>query len=153
MFLTVHSAIGVTAVTAAGITNPAAAFAIGWALHYVGDAVPHGDERIGDWVLNGKRPVRRAIPFFAGDFAVMSAIFAAYSVSAGWQWHLVAAVAGSILPDVLFGMEMVFRRNLFGPLSGLHEKAHKLTGILLPLKLGMPFQLTLAAMLWFGLTI
>lgn len=151
MFLTVHSAVGLTAVTALGITDPAAAFALGWALHYVGDAIPHGDERIGDWVLESAKPVRRALPFFVGDFAFMSAACAAFYASAGLQWHLLAAVAGSILPDVLFGTEMVFQRKLFGPISDLHLKAHYLTGILLPLKFGMPFQLLLAVTLWSAL--
>ncbi len=148
MFLTVHSAIGVTAVAATGITNPAAAFALGWALHYVGDAIPHGDESIGEWVVNSDRAVRRAIPFFAGDFAVMTAAFLGYSYVAGLQWHMVAAVAGSILPDVMMGVEMVFKRKVFGPFSKLHEWAHHLTGVRLPLKVGMPFQLLLIALLW-----
>ncbi|MEA3249890.1 MAG: hypothetical protein U9Q03_06100 [Patescibacteria group bacterium] len=149
MFLTVHSAIGVTAVTAIGITNPAAAFALGWALHYVGDAIPHGDERIGDWVLESDRSVRRAIPFFAGDFAVMSAAFLMYSMSVGFHWHFAAVVAGSILPDVMFGMEMVFKRNVFGFLTPLHKKAHRLTGVRLPLWLGLSGQAIIALLLWF----
>jgi hypothetical protein len=148
MFLTVHSAIGVAATEAFGVSNPAAAFVLGWALHYIGDAIPHGDERIGDWVLNSDRQVRRAVPFFAGDFMVMTAAFLAYSSTTGFHWHLVAAVAGSILPDVLFGMEMVFRRKVFGPLTDLHLKAHHLTGVRLPLWLGLSGQAVIAALLW-----
>lgn len=149
MFLTVHSAIGITAVTVTGITNPAAAFALGWALHYAGDAVPHGDERIGDWVLNSDRKVLRAVPFFAGDFAVMSAAFYLYSSAVGFQWHLAAVVAGSILPDVIFGVEMVLRRKLFSPLADLHDRAHRLTGVRLPLWLGLTGQALMALLLWF----
>jgi hypothetical protein len=148
MFLTVHSSIGVAATTVAGITNPAAAFALGWFLHYVGDAIPHGDEKIGEWVMVGPKPVWRAVPFFAGDFAVMSSIFAVYSFHAGFSWSLVAVIAGSILPDVLFGVEMVFKRSLFGPVAHFHKWAHHLLGIRLPFKAGLPIQLAVLALMW-----
>jgi len=150
MFLTVHSAIGLTAVTALGIHNPAAAFAVGLVLHYLGDAVPHGDEPIGEWVKNGRSPVLRAAPVFAGDFLLMSAMFALVSATGGLQWHLVVAIAGSILPDVLFGIETIFKRRLFGFLSDLHDRAHAAIGIRLPLHYGLPFQAVLAFMLWYG---
>lgn len=151
MFLTVHSAIGITAVTALGIQDPTAAFAIGWALHYLGDAVPHGDEFIGEWVMRGRSPVLRAIPFFVADFLAMAAAFTVVAFTGGWHWNLLAAAAGSIVPDALFGIEMVFRRKLFGPLSDLHERAHGALNVRLPLRYGMPFQLALVAVLWFGL--
>jgi len=150
MFLTVHSAVGVTAVTALGIHNPAAAFALGLVLHYLGDAVPHGDEPIGEWVKDGRSPVLRAMPFFVGDFLLMSVLFALVSSAGGLQWHLVAAIAGSILPDVLFGVEIVFKRRLFGFLSELHDLAHTAFGIRLPLHFGLPLQAVLAFILWYG---
>ena len=44
MFLAGHASVGIAITAALGVTNPAAAFALGWASHYLADFFPHGDE-------------------------------------------------------------------------------------------------------------
>lgn len=149
MYLVTHAAIGAT--VAAAVTNePAAAFCVGWLMHYVGDFVPHGDEPVGDWTRRGHEIFRFAL--IAGlDASILAFAVSWHAARHGWSWALFAAVVGSCVPDVSWGLEKVFDRKLFGPHQEFHHRVHDLLGVRLPLWLGLAGQTLLASALWYFL--
>ena len=148
MFITVHSAIGVAAVTALGVHNPVAAFALGWALHYVGDAIPHGDERLGAWAIRSKRPVMIMAAIFAVDFLMFTSPLVVVDRYHGLTWAMLAAAVGATVPDLLMGFEMVLGRRILSPLTRFHVICHKSTGFIYSLRYGLPAQAVLALVMW-----
>lgn len=148
MFISVHAAIGVAATSALGVTEPAMAFTVGWLLHYVVDAVPHGDEQLGAWAMRRKKPTRTMALIFSADFLVASLSVAVISLVNGFSWVVLFAAAGSMVPDVLFGFEMVLGRRTFSWLTRFHNAAHKSTSFIYSLKYGLPMQIGLAVLFW-----
>ena len=100
MFITVHSAIGIAAVTALGTQNPIAAFSLGWLLHYVGDAIPHGDEQLGAWCMSRRRPTLTMGAVFVVDILVLMTVLAVVHLVYGLTPVMLAVVAGSAMPDL-----------------------------------------------------
>ena len=127
MFLTVHVAAGMAVATAA-THNPAAAFALGAASHFLIDIIPHGDEFIGE-----KQGTLFEKAFFFSKF-VAADLAAGFFLFMALVWAfpqsdillLVAAGVGAALPDALqfsqkyrekvhhFFHEMIGRRIDFG---------------------------------------
>lgn len=153
MFLVAHAAAGIVLATAA-TQNPAVAFGVGWLSHYVLDFVPHGDEAAGVWVNRGHK-VRRYALLAAIDFALVALLFLLVASRHGWSWSAAMAVAGAVLPDVAWGLELAFDRQLFGLHSkwhhGIHNFLRQRFNFCLPLWLGLTIQTALAATLWFSL--
>ncbi|MDD5251908.1 MAG: hypothetical protein PHT12_04730 [Patescibacteria group bacterium] len=148
MFLTVHAAIGSAAVLAVWPSAPTpVAFVIGWGLHYVGDFVPHGDEKLGEWAKRGSVVKRMALASGI-DGLVLLFVMAVMIARLKWNWIAVASAAGSCVPDVLWGLEEIFGRKLFGSHRYWHHRIHFASGIRLPLWLGFSFQFSLAVVLW-----
>ncbi len=148
MFNTAHAAIGVAATSVFGINEPAMAFTVGWLLHYVADAVPHGDERLGSWAMRHKHPTRIMALIFAADFLVASLSIAVIGLVNGFSWPMLFAAAGSMVPDFLLGMEMVFGLRTLSWLTRFHILFHKFTGFIYSLKYGLLLQLIVAATAW-----
>ena len=90
MYLVGHTAVGIAAATALGVTNPAAAFAVGWLSHYVADFVPHGDEAAGEWAHRGRSPVKRVVVIFLIDLVFVPAGTAYFIAHRGWEWPATA---------------------------------------------------------------
>jgi hypothetical protein len=149
MYLIGHAAVGMT--LAASMTNPVAAFGVGWLSHYFADFFPHGDEEVGEWTKKGNE-VRRLMAIVAVDGAVFLAAFAFMTARNGFSLPLAAAAAGSFVPDVMWGLEKVAKRKLFGPHEKIHYANHNFFEIPLPAWAGVPLQLAVAALLWWQLT-
>jgi len=149
MYLVVHSAIG-AALTAGLTTDPVAAFGIGWLSHYFADLIPHGDEQAGEWARR-KNEIRRYLLLAGIDGLLVLILVLVQAVGRGFSPALLAAVCGSVLPDVMWGLEKLFRKNLFGPLQRFHFAIHNYFRVRLPLWFGLLFQAALAGGLWFML--
>lgn len=147
MYLTAHAAVGIAMASTAAMTHPVGAFCVGWLSHYVADAVPHGDEPVGSWAKRGHR-VRRIAAVFAVDAAVLGIVAVLYLFRAGFSWWAFAALVGSAVPDVMWGIEMVAGRTLFGFHGRLHTANHNLPDIRLPLWAGLVLQGIVAGGLW-----
>lgn len=149
MYLTAHAAAGAAA---AGIltANPAAAFGLGWLSHYLVDFIPHGDEAAGEWTKKGDE-VRRYLLLSGVDGTIVAALFLVQAAGHGFSWVTAAAIVGSTVPDVLWGLEKVFKRRLFGPLQGFHSAVHNRLRIMLPTWLGLLVQAAVAGWFWYGL--
>ncbi len=150
MYLIGHAAVGASIVTALGVTNPTAAFCIGWASHYLADFFPHGDEPVGVWAKRGNE-VYRLIAIAAVDGALFLAVFGFFTVRHGFDLVAAAAALGSFVPDVLWGLEKLFKKKLFGFHERFHFLNHNFFHIRLPLWLGIIFQLAVTTSLWWWL--
>ncbi len=150
MYLVGHAAVGMT--LAAGVSNPVAAFGIGWLSHYLADFFPHGDEEVGEWTKKGNE-VRRLMAIVAVDGAVALAAFSFMTARNGFSLPLAAAALGSFVPDVMWGLEKLAKRKLFGPHEKIHYANHNFFEIPLPAWAGVPLQLAVAAFLWWQLTV
>ncbi|MBU1916063.1 hypothetical protein KKC47_02965 [Patescibacteria group bacterium] len=148
MFITVHSAIGIAAVSALSLQNPVAALVVGWLLHYVCDVVPHGDEQLGVWCWSGARPVRRLGLIFILDFCLILLGLWGLHFLTNLTGVILMAVLGSIIPDVLLGTEIVLGRRTFSCFSRFHNAVHRFTGITHPLFYGFLFQVGLLILMF-----
>ncbi len=147
MFLVGHAAVGVAAVSALGITNPVAAFGVGWISHYLADFLPHGDEPVGEWTKKGNEILRFA-GILAVDGSLFLAVFGYYSWTRGISIPLIAAAAGSFVPDVMWGLEMVAHRKLWGFMSKFHARNHNFFHPHLPAWVGLAWQSAATVLLW-----
>lgn len=147
MFLVGHTIVAATIVQAAGINNPVAAFGIGWLSHYLVDFFPHGDEPVGLWAKQGNELKRIAV-IFGIDAAILLGLFIAYIVLDGFSLSLFLAGLGAVVPDVMWGLEMLFKKKLFGPHDKIHSRNHNFLHIHLPYHLALVGQLVVSAVLW-----
>jgi hypothetical protein len=149
MFLTVHSAVGV-ALSRGLSLNPFASFVVGLAAHYAADAVPHGDDALGAEAdkLNHRQMVLRYFIAAAIDGAVLLAFLTYVWIRRGITWPEIAAVAGSCLPDVLYGLHKAFGWRLLKPHADFHHRVHNYFKIKLPTWFGFVGQGAAAVLIW-----
>lgn len=152
MYVTFHSAIGASVALAVFPYNAPAAFLLGWASHYLLDAIPHGDDMDESLKADWNKRVRHAAAWGAGDLTVL-AVLAIWWVSIhGWSWTFAAAVVGSCLPDLMWGFAAVIGKpGMFGLFGRLHVAVHNFLEIKLPLWFGLTAQVLAAAFLWWNL--
>jgi hypothetical protein len=147
MFLTGHAAVAAALVAAAHVENPELAFGLGWVSHYAMDLLPHGDEGLGVWSKRGSE-VARLLAVFLADFAICVMIILALIFRRGFSWPIVAAVIGSMVPDIMWGLEKLFKRKLFWFFGKFHEANHNFFKIKIPFWLGLGLQLALSFILF-----
>ncbi|OGY55356.1 MAG: hypothetical protein A2951_01885 [Candidatus Buchananbacteria bacterium RIFCSPLOWO2_01_FULL_56_15] len=123
MFLTSHATAAV--LIAEQIHSPTLAFALGWLSHYLLDMIPHGDDKLLDHL-----PRRAYLVAFTKIAAVD------FFIMIGWLWFLfnrgtivltpvmIAAVVGSLLPDILNGVYLVTRSRLIEWNHRVNDWAH-----------------------------
>jgi hypothetical protein len=148
MFITVHSVIGVAAVSVLRVQHPIAGLLLGWILHYITDVVPHGDEKIGDWCWRGLHPIRRLGAIFTLDFCLAALGLCGLSYFLNLNWVIFATVLGSMIPDMLLGAELALgHKQSLSVFSRFHNAAHKFFGIRYPLVYGLIFQIFLLVLM------
>ncbi len=146
MYLTAHAAAG-AAVAGLLTKDPVLAFGVGWLSHYAVDFIPHGDEAAGEWTKKGSE-VKRYLILFGADGAILAALFLLLAATRGFSWVTAAAIAGSTVPDVMWGLEKVFRKRLFGPRQRFHSAVHNRLRVRLPTWLGLLIQAAFAGWFW-----
>ena len=150
MYLVGHAAVGMAITSALGITNPVAAFGVGWASHYLADFFPHGDEAVGEWTKRGNE-VHRLLAVVAFDGALFLSVFTIFTAHRGFSFAMAAAALGSFVPDVLWGLEKLFKKKLFGFHERFHLVNHNFFHIRLPFFVGILFQTAITFALWHSL--
>jgi len=150
MYLINHAAIGIA--LASQVSNPVAAFGIGWVSHYLADFFPHGDEGVGEWAAR-KNEIPRILGIVAIDGMLFLGAFAWFSAHQGFSWSAAAAAIGSFVPDIMWGLEKLAGRKLFGIFERLHSWNHNYFKIKLPVFAGVSLQIMFAAALWGWLTL
>lgn len=128
MYSPVHGAAGL--LLAQVMPDPASAFLVGIASHYVLDAVPHGDTGFGSW-LTGGHARRRILTVETVDLGIAAIVVLALVASHPGQWwlKLVAGAVGAITPDLLWGLRFVLdaqkiRLPLLTPFLRHHDRWH-----------------------------
>lgn len=109
MFITTHAAMGAL-VGELLPTHPFLAFVVSAALHFVVDAIPHGDTHLYKGFIAGDK-VTRAVAF-----TVVDGVLALLAVLAFFAWRemgprgpVALGIAGGVLPDLLVGIYEVTR--------------------------------------------
>ena len=107
MFLSTHALGGI--IISQHVHNVPVAFELGVLSHYILDMIPHGDERLADWVR--EKPVRRFALTFLMDMAFLGLFI--FTVHVKGEWPLpnvaLAAMLGAVLPDILWSVYDVYR--------------------------------------------
>ncbi|MBI5135605.1 hypothetical protein HZA86_05240 [Candidatus Uhrbacteria bacterium] len=141
MFLTVHAVAG--ELIAQSAVTPGQALVMGFLSHFLLDALPHGDEDIGDHV----HPKRNTLLLFKIAFLdlsiagiVQASLFATSTL--GWGILPIAAAFGAMLPDAMQLPSIILKSDsgLFGWYRRAHESVHNLIGVRLGWKVGLVFQ-------------
>ena len=153
MTLTTHIAIA-AAITKPFIKqHPILAFFVAIASHYLSDAIPHWDYRLGS-LAGGENPDKREWQFkthtFWEDFSrfafdgflgagIAFLIIRPASLHEFFLWSLV--VIGSCLPDFLQGVYYTRKAEFLKPLSHFHNRIHSKIKLGPYPLIGVPFQL------------
>lgn len=123
MFLVVHASVG--AIAGNAVSNPTAAFALGFLSHFFLDMVPHGDAHLYDWYRSGKR-VRPAIVQLGIDILLTIVLICAFFILQDFFSPVAVAmgIVGGLMPDMLVGFyELVKpgkRKWLYRKLESFH---------------------------------
>ncbi|MBU1126117.1 hypothetical protein KJ758_00735 [Patescibacteria group bacterium] len=103
MTIATHTAVGT--VIGLSVGNPLLGFVIGFISHYLLDLIPHGDGKISDQLRVFKK---KKMPITYGTIDAITSIFLLLIIlNISPEAHtkvFSAAVAGSILPDLLTGL-------------------------------------------------
>jgi len=125
MFLTVHASAGVLIGHYA--KNIWLAFILGFISHFILDAIPHGDENlIIDKADITKKEIMKVLALASSDGLVMLSVLGLLYMSGQFELtpSIIAAVIGTILPDVFNGIYMVTKFSWFEKFSHWHFQAH-----------------------------
>lgn len=120
MYLTVHATAGL--IIGQQLNNPILGFFTGVLSHYILDFIPHGDSK------NGDQPLKKIIYLFFLDSAIILGILSWLY----WQnyfsitWPIFLAIAGTILPDVLWGVTKLINIPWLKPINRFHHFVHHL---------------------------
>ncbi|MFH1631860.1 MAG: hypothetical protein ABIA47_02435 [bacterium] len=123
MTITTHTAIG--AVIGFSVGTPLLGFALGIASHLLVDMIPHGDAFISEQFRVHKKK-KTAVRYGSIDslIAMMLALFIFNLDHTTSTMAVSAAIAGSVLPDLLVGMFDVTKSKYLKKVNGLHWFFH-----------------------------
>ena len=122
MFLTIHSIVALTSIKY--IQNPLLLFVINFILHYILDIIPHGEGRD----VKGLKNENIELFILASlDFMFVILISSIFYKTFNYNIYLIfAALAGAILPDILWGMYALTKFKIFKWAEYLNNWTHKL---------------------------
>lgn len=123
MTISTHTAIGAAIGFAVG--NPILGFIIGFTSHFLIDTIPHGDSHISDNLRVHKKK-KGAFTYGTIDGLVAIYIILLLTPISKETSELAfsAAVAGSILPDLLVGLHDLTKSKILKPINDLHFYFH-----------------------------
>lgn len=140
MYATIHSLIG--AGTATFVPNPFGAFIIGVLLHFICDAIPHGDSS--DHLSEAAKKKRMLLVFALDSFAWLMTfgiiiLFAPLSHPVS----LTAGALGGLFPDLLRVPYLVFHWKPLKTYCKIHDAIHRVLGWDVPCIIGLIEQITI----------
>ncbi len=125
MTMSTHTAIGAAIGFAVG--NPILGFIIGFTSHFLIDIIPHGDSNISK---NLRVHKRKKGAFTYGTIDGIAAIYIILLLTPipkeTSEIAFSAAIAGSILPDLLVGLHDLTKSKFLKPINDLHFFFHEL---------------------------
>lgn len=145
MFVTVHTAVGLALTQ--NFTSPLLAAAVAFASHLLLDIIPHGD----DILTKGWRRLKVGLVLGLPDTVVLIILFLGYMLwlPPGRPLVAIAAAAGAVLPDMLWGLATFVKWPPLQAFDRFHEKIHNLLNSRLTMRVGFGLQaITLALAGW-----
>jgi hypothetical protein len=126
MTLTTHAAIG--ALLGTTVASPVSGFFLGIALHLLVDVIPHGDSKMSDH-YHQKSNKKLALAYVTTDASAAIALLmfvmgSRGDITAAQNLTFAAAVVGSILPDFLVGLGIIFKNRLLKTITRVHFIFH-----------------------------
>jgi len=148
MYLTVHSASAL--VIAKFIPHPLVALLVGLVSHFVLDAIPHGDEHLAPSHFTRQRVIKRMLGATLLDGIIMIFLLLIYVATTPLNsyYTLGAAVIGSLLPDLIQAIYLIFSPRWLKWFNNFHEAIHNFSKHQLPWVQGMLVQGMVLAALW-----
>ncbi|HAL50020.1 MAG: hypothetical protein UU40_C0010G0015 [Candidatus Uhrbacteria bacterium GW2011_GWD2_41_121] len=123
MTLSTHTAIG--AVIGVSVGNPLLGFIIGFTSHFIIDMIPHGDSHISKNLrVHKKKKGAFAYGTIDSIIAVYLALILMHVVRGTSELAFTAAIAGSIMPDLLVGLHDLTKSKFLKPINDLHFYFH-----------------------------
>ena len=122
MFLTVHSIVALTSIKY--IHNPLLLFVVNFILHYILDAIPHGDGND----IEGLKSNNQEIFILACLDLVFVGIlsFNFYQTFNYNKYLIITALSGAILPDMLWGLYFLTKFKIFKWANDINLFAHQI---------------------------
>jgi hypothetical protein len=125
MFIAGHAAAGALIGQQVG-TNPILIFLLAFVSHFLMDIVPHGDgHHVHDYFIGGKKHLKKLYNVLLVDsiatiilFALMMAYFQLNRMAVAW------GVIGGVLPDLLVGINEIWKESKIKWFSKLHFRFH-----------------------------
>jgi len=126
MFITTHAVLGAL-IGEQLASNPALAFGLGLASHYLVDIIPHGDSGVYKGYVAGSK-VRRALALVSidGIMTVLFVLFLFNTQTFESRAAVSAGIIGSVLPDLLVGLYELTRSPKLRPFHRVHFFFHNL---------------------------
>lgn len=123
MTLATHTAIG--AGIGFTVANPFLGFVLGFISHFLVDVIPHGDSALADRMRIEKK-VKLPVALISLDaFVAMFLVLLAFNLDGRISnLALSAAIAGSVLPDLLVGIHDVTKTKYLRWFNRLHFFFH-----------------------------
>ncbi len=128
MFLSTHAVVGVYLSTQTG--HPLWAFLTALGSHFILDAIPHGDQGLGEWVLKDRR-VDRLFWLVSTDLTLLT-LFIVYlytQVDLPGASLVSAGVVGAILPDAFSTIHHGTEHYFLSPLPTFFRRLLKLAQV------------------------
>lgn len=101
---------------------PILSFLIGFASHFVLDAIPHDFKRLQNWLNKEPKKISRYILALIIDLILSTGIYFFLNkyFDQNFNLSIVCAIFGSWLPDFLWPMARIFGVKFFEPFAKLH---------------------------------
>ncbi|MFW0862121.1 MAG: hypothetical protein ACKKL6_00870 [Candidatus Komeilibacteria bacterium] len=147
MYLTTHSAVGIAIATKT--INPFFAFILAFIAHYILDMIPHGDEEIFEKDISAAKRYKKIISIVIFDL-IITGIYA-FMIMTKTNINPViifAAILGSILPDILWGIYDVRKIKILKPFVKFHNFFHNPAKKNIPFKMGIAMQIALVVIIY-----
>jgi len=127
MTLTTHAAIG--AAIGSIVHDPITGFALGAASHFLVDMIPHGDTKLADLFRVHKKRRKLLAAYVMVDaviamYLVLTVFLVRSDASHAIRFGFVAAISGSILPDMLVGLSDILRWKILKKFYKFHFFFH-----------------------------
>ena len=139
MFLTVHTSVA--ALIGEQTNSITLAFVLGFLSHVVLDAVPHGDEEfetVEPYFAKIKNYVIIGLVDLIGVFSIIHVLLEKELIF--MSAPLLAAVIGSMLPDLLWGAQTITKWKILAVLNGPLARLHRLIKYKISLPAGLIVQ-------------
>lgn len=123
MFLTAHSLIALSSTKF--INDPTSLFCINFFLHYVFDAIPHGEEH---GISGGFKSTNKDMTIFATiEILFVIIILSTFTIYSNYPINnAFFAILGACLPDILWGLYRVTNFKIFAWADKLNNFAHSI---------------------------